>query len=245
MLETRIDTRRFWLQFAGPGTEHEALVDSNSKLADFTSPTRAVLRASETPRAIHVQRFAQSGALSVLRLCEESITSLFSIRRTNPTPAASTISFIFNNLLRLARLDPFNLLARLDFRAWVPLHQRSESFSSRGQILVLECSDNALVMPIEMKATFRGSWSLPKILEGGHSSERLTPLERDYSFLVDPAGRFWALTSGLATNRDLANRADPSRSASDNYRSFASSDLAAMRIYWAHSDRVGGIRGIQ
>jgi hypothetical protein len=41
------------------------------------------------------------------------------------------------------------------------------------------------------EGNFRASWSLPKMLEGGHSSERLSPLERDFSFLLDPAGRFW------------------------------------------------------
>jgi len=74
-------------------------------------------------------------------------------------------------------------------------------FSPAGRFLFLECSDIVLVMPIEMKATFRGSWSLPKILDAGHSSEHLSPFERDYSFLVDPAGRFWALTFGWPTNR--------------------------------------------
>jgi hypothetical protein len=42
------------------------------------------------------------------------------------------------------------------------------------------------------------------MLEGGHSSERLSPWERDYSFFVDPAGRFWALTSGWPTTCPLS-----------------------------------------
>src|ERR1700730_7057746 len=39
------------------------------------------------------------------------------------------------------------------------------------------------------------------------------------------------------TNRDLANRDDPTRTDADNDCSLAYSDFAAMRIYWAHSDR--------
>lgn len=50
------------------------------------------------------------------------------------------------------------------------------------------------------------------------------------------------ITSGLADQPGLA---DPSRSDSDDYCCFAYSDFAAMTVYWAHSDRVGGIRGIQ
>jgi len=38
--------------------------------------------------------------------------------------------------------------------------------------------------------------------------------------------------SGTPTNRDLANRADPSRSDSDDYCRFASSDFAEMRSFF-------------